>query len=84
MYAAGTNAHRWGWLVSRIDSTASMAQPAAKASRAEPVMTCSASPAKTTRVRNRAPMSPVATEPATMGPIGRPGSPAGGGLMDVR
>ena len=51
MTAAGTNAHRCGWLVSRVDSTASIAQPAAKASRAEPVMTCSGAPGNATRVK---------------------------------
>ena len=41
MNAAGTNAHRCGWSVHRSESTASIAQAAAKASSTEPVMTCS-------------------------------------------
>ena len=49
-----------------------MAQPMAKARRAEPVITGSAAPAKTTSIRKKAPTRPVATEPATMRPIGRP------------
>jgi hypothetical protein len=47
-----------------------MVQPVAKAKSAEPVMTCSGAPAKTTKVRNSTPTSPVTTEPATTRAIG--------------
>ena len=36
--AAGTQAHRWGWVVRRVVSRASIAQPAAKPSSADPVI----------------------------------------------
>ena len=50
---AGTAAQRCGWLVHRVVSTASSAQPEARPSSAEPVMTGSLAPANTTRTRTR-------------------------------
>src|SRR3954467_4528600 len=85
--AAGTKAQRWGWLVIRIDSTASIAQPSAKPRSADPVMAYSPAPANTTRVRTAAAPSPVTSDPAMirrMGPVrgwrgGAAGPPAGVG-----
>src|SRR6188508_128068 len=78
MTAAGTNAHRCGWVVRRADSTASIAQPAANATRAEPVMTYSRPPVKTTNTSRSANTRPVAIDPTTTLHIGpRWGSTSG-------
>jgi hypothetical protein len=77
--AAGTNAHRWGWLVIRIDSVASIAQPTAKPSSADPVMTGSAEPANTSRARTAAVVDPVSRDPAMMRRMG----PAAAGSVVV-
>ena len=69
MNAAGTNAHRCGWSVHRSESTASIAQAAAKASSTEPVMTCSCAPANGPATSAMAPTRPPMREPATMRPM---------------
>src|SRR5688572_20245793 len=68
--AAGTNAHRWGRSVIRIDRTASIAQPSAKPSNAVPVMTYSSAPPNTTKVRTAATTTPVTSDPAMIRRIG--------------
>ena len=75
--AAGTAAQRWGRFVWCTVSTAMSAQPNAKASRIEPVMTLSPLPANTTRVRVAAAPRPAAMEPATMRATG----PVRGGVV---
>src|SRR4051812_35188412 len=61
MTAAGTAAQRCGWLVHRVVSIASSAQPEARPTRPAPVMTGSVAPTNTTRTRTRA-----LTRPLTM------------------
>ncbi len=72
---AGTAVQRWGCLVIRVERTCIIAQPRPKASSVDPVMTLSVAPGKTTRVRRRAVIAPVANEAAitrTTGPdVGR-------------
>ena len=46
---AGTAAQRWGWLVIRAERTRIIAQPRPKPRSADPVMTLSVAPGKTTR-----------------------------------
>src|SRR3954447_17149588 len=68
--AAGTSAHRCGWLVQRVDSSASAAQPSANPSSAVPVMTCSRAPSTANHTRTNAATAPRTREPATIQPIG--------------
>src|SRR4051812_20263032 len=68
--AAGTQAHGWGRDVIRADSAASMAQPAAKPSRADPVMTASGPPPNTSRGRTAARTAPVNSDPAMISRMG--------------
>ncbi len=67
---AGTAAQRCGWLVHRVVSTASSAQPEARPSSAEPVMTGSLAPANTTRTRTRVFTTPLSIAMATAAPTG--------------
>src|SRR4051794_7262020 len=68
--AAGTRAHRCGWLVQRVDSRASAAQPSANPSSAVPVMTCSRAPGTANHTRTEALTAPRIREPATIQPMG--------------
>src|SRR3954454_5187528 len=49
--AAGTYPHRWGRVVSRVVSQASIAQPAPNAARAAPTIVASEASGRTTNVR---------------------------------
>ena len=60
---AGTRAQRCGWVVHRVVSTASSAQPAPNPTRAAPVMTGSAPPVNTTRTRTSAAAMPASSDP---------------------
>ena len=79
MTAAGTAAQRCGWLVHRVVSIASSAQPEARPTRPAPVMTGSVAPANTTRTRRRVLTRPLSMEPATTTANGtrRPAAGAG-------
>src|SRR4051812_19697519 len=85
---AGMRAHRRGWLVKRVVSRSSIAQPTAKATRARPVVVCSRAPGNTTSVRTAAETAPVRREARTtrnMGPVLAPSSSAAGscGVVSV-
>jgi len=71
MKTAGTAAHDWARLVTRVVRTAIRAQPNPNARSIEPVMTASVAPGKTTRARTRAIRAPAAREPATTPVTGR-------------
>src|SRR3954471_24812414 len=62
---AGMRAHRCGCSVKRVVRRSSIAQPAAKASRARPVVVCSRVPGNTSTVRTRAPTAPVRRDART-------------------
>jgi hypothetical protein len=67
---AGTSAHRCGWLVSRVERTATMAPLAPNATRAEPVMADSVAPPSRPNVRAPAATAPAVSEVTTMRPRG--------------
>ena len=67
--ATATPEARWGWLVLRLDSRASITHPRPNVRRTTPVMTGSAAPPNTTTASPKAAMSPVITLPATIKPI---------------
>ena len=69
MKTAGTTAHRCGWSVNRIESTANIAHPMANPHSTAPVMSFSWTWMKGAATRSRAAMSPVASDPATIQPI---------------
>src|SRR5215203_4945318 len=67
--AAGAAAHRWGWSLNRVDSTASNAQPSANASSTTPVKAFSLTGTKGAAMRTTATISPAAMDRATIDPI---------------
>ena len=69
MNVAGTAAHRCGWSLNRVDSTASNAQPSANASSTTPVSTFSVAGMNGMATRTTAAISPAAMDRATINPI---------------
>jgi hypothetical protein len=70
MNTAGTAAHRWGWLVNRVESSTNVAQPRANPHSTAPVTSFSSGLMKGAAARRRAASSPRASEPATTQPMG--------------
>jgi hypothetical protein len=68
MRAAGTTAHRCGWSVNRMDSTASSAHPIAKPNRTIAVAKLSSTVEAGRNGRTTAAANPPASEMATTGP----------------
>src|SRR6266545_3838818 len=83
MNAAGAAAHRWGWSLHRVDSTASSAQPRANASSTAPVTVFSPVPTNGAATSSPAAMSPAVNDPATIGPTLRVPVRRGGGCGAV-
>ena len=69
MNVAGAAAHRCGWSLNRVDSTASNAQPSANASSTTPVSTFSVAGMNGMATRTTAAISPAAMDRATIDPI---------------
>ena len=76
---AGAAAQRCGWSVSRVESTARIAQPIAKPHRTAPVSALSLAGTTGAATRTTAARSPATTEPATTGPrhVATGGEPTG-------
>jgi hypothetical protein len=69
MNMAGAAAHRWGWSLNLVESTASNAQPRANASSTTPVSTFSLAGMNGMATRATAAISPAAMDTATINPI---------------
>src|SRR5215203_5368601 len=67
--AAGAAAHRWGWSLNRVDSTASNAQPSANPSSTTPIRTFSLAGMNGAATSATATISPAAMDRATIDPI---------------